>query len=487
MIKGHNMKPKKTHERYVIELADRNPMIECLETYRSATEKIKHRCLVCGYEWLVRPASLVSAKPKGCPHCTAVKAGKTRACYTTKTYQEQLSLVHRDIKLAEEYKGSHKKTKFLCKRCGHHWEAMPYSVLQGHGCPRCAKSGTSFMEQVFLRAVSLRLGEGEVQSRSKEAIGKEFDIYIPSMKTAIEPGSWNLHKGRLWKDREKQVLSEAAGIRLIFVYDKFPEGAEPPFARDCLTYPGDFNKDDHENLWKMVDDVFALVNIVGCFTDSEKSTIEADAYTAAKSLTHEVFAERMANIHPNIEICDRYVNANKRVKCRCKECGRVWDAVPANLLTGDGCWDCARKLIGERERMPVEDFIDKLKAVNPDITICLETFKGTHAPVRATCKKCGTTWEPMARTLIRVRPCGCSTCRAKERKAARAASYLKELASSKPHITCLEEYENKETKLLHRCNICGYEWRTTPATVLRSVHGCPKWSHHGPVASNDQA
>lgn len=32
------------------------------------------------------------------------------------------------------------KTKILCecKRCGHQWMVMPYSVLHGTGCPKCA-------------------------------------------------------------------------------------------------------------------------------------------------------------------------------------------------------------------------------------------------------------------------------------------------------------------------------------------------------------
>ena len=479
------MKSKKTHERYIAELAETNPTIECLEEYRGATDKVKHRCLVCGHEWLVRPTTLISAKPKGCPHCAAVKAGKARASYTTKTYQDKLLLVHRDIELAEEYKGSHQNTEFHCKRCGYRWSAMPYSVLQGHGCPRCAKSGTSFMEQVFLHAIILRLKGDEVLSRTKNAIGEELDIFIPSMRIAIEPGSWDLHKSRLWKDREKKTLSETVGIRLIFVYDKFPTDQEPPFKEDCLIYPGDFNKDDHNNLWNTVDDLFALMNLTGHFTGEEKAAIENDAYKASKSLTHEIFVERMGEIHPNIEVCSKYFNANKRIKCKCRECGWTWDAVPASLLSGDGCWDCARKSIGEKERMSVEDFVSKLKEVNPDISIARDTFRGTHAPVKATCEKCGKSWEPTARTLIRANPCGCSACRAKERKTARAAKYLKILSETKPYISCLEEYENKETKLLHRCNVCGHEWRTTPATILKSVYGCPKWKQHRLIKSDN--
>lgn len=468
----------KTNETYLAELAERNPSIECLEAYRGATVKIKHRCRVCGHEWLVRPTTLVSANPKGCPHCAAVKAGKSRACYTTESFSARLKNIHPEITFKGEYEGSKEKAEFICNRCGHSWIAMPYSVLQGHGCPRCAKSGTSFMEQVFLEAIRLSLKGIDVLSRDKKAIGEELDIYIPSLRIALEPGSWLLHKNRIWKDLEKRAACEAAGIRLIVIYDKFPEGESSPFQNDCLTFSGDFNKEDHRHLWEMVETVLSLMGIEADFDNEQKALIERNAYEASKSLTHEAFVERMAAAHPDIEVRGKYLNANRRIECKCRKCGRVWKAVPANLLAGDGCWDCARKMIGEKERVPFEEFAAILHEVNPDIEVDKDSFEGTHSIVTATCRKCGRTWNPVARTLIRKNPCGCSACRALERQKARNSHYRAELSKAKPYITCLEEYRNRQTKLLHRCNICGYEWRSTPVVVLKSVYGCPNWQKH---------
>lgn len=40
-------------------------------------------------------------------------------------------------------------------------------------------------------------------------------------------------------------------------------------------------------------------------------------------------------------------------------------------------------------------------------------------------------------------------------------------------IRPLEEYINSQTKILFKCNVCGHEWRTVPASTVRGC-GCPK-------------
>lgn len=421
-----------------------------------------HKCKICSHEWLVRPTTLVSSNPRGCPHCAAVKAGKARASYTTTTFKKRLAEVHESLELSGEYPGPHELATFRCLRRNHEWKARPYSILQGHGCPKCVKTGTSFMEQVFLGALRCCLGKIKVLSRDRAAIGQEIDIYIPSMHIAFEPGSWALHQQRLQKDSEKRALCKNAGIRLVFIYDKFPASSEKPFDVDCFTYPGDFNKDDHSNLWEMVESIFNLIDLKADFSLGEILRIEAEAYEASKALTHDLFVSRMASLHPTIRVIGKYVNTNKRVECTCVVCGRHWMAVPANLLSGDGCWDCARKQIGKKQRMPVSDYVAKLREANPDITIDESTFKGTHGTVKATCSKCGRAWEPLARTLIRKNPCRCSYCNKKRRIKEAASEYIVKLAVTKPFIECLEPYKNRSEKILHRCKICGYEWYSAP-------------------------
>ena len=47
---------KKTHDDYVKELADKNPMLEVLEQYAGANTPILHRCKIDNYEWKIPPS-----------------------------------------------------------------------------------------------------------------------------------------------------------------------------------------------------------------------------------------------------------------------------------------------------------------------------------------------------------------------------------------------------------------------------------------------
>ena len=56
-----------SHEQYMKRLQDINPYIIPLDKYTIGSVKIMHKCLVCGYEWLVVPFSILSGS--GCPQC----------------------------------------------------------------------------------------------------------------------------------------------------------------------------------------------------------------------------------------------------------------------------------------------------------------------------------------------------------------------------------------------------------------------------------
>lgn len=54
--------------------------------------------------------------------------------------------------------------------------------------------------------------------------------------------------------------------------------------------------------------------------------------------------------------------------------------------------------------------------------------------------------------------------------------YIQELKEINPNIECIGEYKNIHAKILHRCNIDGYEWEGIPYTLLQGC-GCPKCGH----------
>ena len=62
------------------------------------------------------------------------------------------------------------------------------------------------MKQFIYISLCRILGSNKVFSRDKKAIGKEFDIYVPELSFAIEPGSWYWHKTKVENDFQKREL-----------------------------------------------------------------------------------------------------------------------------------------------------------------------------------------------------------------------------------------------------------------------------------------
>ena len=71
---------------------------------------------------------------------------------TTEVFIQELSVINPDIEVLGEYEKSNKKIKCRCTVCGHIWSAVPTSLLQGHGCSKCAKvlrrTPEQFIEEV---------------------------------------------------------------------------------------------------------------------------------------------------------------------------------------------------------------------------------------------------------------------------------------------------------------------------------------------------
>lgn len=393
---------RKTHEQYVEELQRKNNKVIIIGTYTGATNYIKAKCKRCGNEWEAKAYSLLSGR--ACPKCKPLRGiennkGKTRK-KTNKEFVEELRKIDKSIVVNSEYKSHHDFVKCLCKRCGNEWEAKAYSLLQGHGCPRCAKSGTSFMEQFIRLSFIKKLSIDDVLSRDKKIIGMELDIAIPKLKIAIEPGNWQLHKKSISRDKKKREKCLEKGFKLITIYDRFPKSESIPFNDNCIVNENDYNNSDHSEIQSLVKKLFSICNMKCDFTENDWSEIESDAYKLAKSKTHKDFLKEMKIIHPDICVIGNYENANRRIKVKCKKCGYEWNGVPANMLSGDGCRKCGIKRAHEKRIRDGNLVKMEIEKLNSDIEVIGE-YKGRHLPLKARCKICGFVWSPTAASLLR--------------------------------------------------------------------------------------
>ena len=122
-----------------------------------------------------------------------------------------------------------------------------------------------------------------------------------------------------------------------------------------------------------------------------------------KKKTHEQYVEEVKIKNPNVTVLGEYISSNTKILHKCNMCGKEWNSLPTNILSGHGCPSCSK---------------------------IRNNLKKTHE------------------------------------------EYVKEVQIKNPKVIVIENYIDSETKILHKCSICGNEWKAIPNSILHG-RGCP--------------
>lgn len=175
-------------------------------------------------------------------------------------------------------------------------------------------------------------------------------------------------------------------------------GMRKPISLHCNIHDYDF-----ENMAASV-----LKAVHGC------KLCAVDYVSSCARKSHDDFMNDVKDVlNPNVEIVGKYVNMNTKIKCRCKDCGYVWDVMPYSLLRGYGCKKCAMRYVQNYRIKSHEQFLQEFNERNPQhktIEILSEYIKDDE-PVLCKCKICNHTWSAKAHSLINKRDAtGCPVC-----------------------------------------------------------------------------
>lgn len=330
---------KKTHEEFLNELNLKNQYITVLGKYINCSTKIQVKCLKCNNVWNTVPNSLIQGH--GCPAC-AKNIKKTQ-----KEFVSEINEYNPHIEVVGKYENANTPLSVKCRICGNEWDAKPNRLLHGAQCMNCIKPHTSFMEQFILISFKKVLGEENVQSRNISAVGLELDIYIPSYKLAIEPGTWLYHQRKVNNiDKEKRERCKEKGIRLITIYDTYPNNKKAPFEDNCFVFDGFLNEYLNEYKYKrlinLIKDIFSKINMKEI--DLNWNEIANESYEACHYNAHEQFLKGLSKIAPNIIVLEKYKGSHTPILVKNKNCNHSeWKARPYTLLKGIGCPKCRKK------------------------------------------------------------------------------------------------------------------------------------------------
>lgn len=401
---------------------EKNKDIELNSLTARASRKIWWKCNNCGESWFATVASQNDKIKHGCPYCagTLVVKGKTdllskypEIVKTWWDYEKNL------VKPDEITSKSNMKVWWKCKE-GHSWKATVANKVGGTGCPRCnLENVNSFCEQAVFFYVKKAFPDAVNGDRH---IGMELDIFIPSLKTAIEYDgeAWHESARKIDIDVRKNDLCHNSGVNLIRIREPRLKPVD-----NCIVF---VRKDSTSN--ESLDDVIReTLNYLG------KNSIEVNTQKDMPEILAQYASKKNLNSLANV----------------CPEIAAEWHPTKNGALTPDKVNKASRYKVwwlgkcGHEWQMVVSS-----RTIKPEI-----------------------------RNGKKIRPHGCPYCSGKK-----ILVGFNDMKSRYPEIAAeWHPVKNGELKpediapgshgKVWWLGKCGHEWEDTPNHRCQSKRGCP--------------
>lgn len=185
-----------------------------------------------------------------------------------------------------------------------------------------------------------------------------------------------------------------------------------------------------------------------------------------KQRTHEEFVNEVNRLYPNLEVLSLFTETKNRVRVLCKECRtELMPLAQALVQNTFCCQEC-------RRRRNKESFAKKLFDVNPNVDV-LGEYKNRRTKIECLCLIHNKIFKMTPSNLLGGH--GCPECGIEARIKAFAKThdeFISELKEISPQISITSQYQSAHKKVNCKCLECGFEWNTTPHSLLRGDR-CP--------------
>ena len=331
-------------------------------------------CSKCGYHY---PAKIGNrAFGRGCPCCAGkivVPGINDLATTHPKLAAEWHPTLNGDLKPTDVSYGLADEVWWLCPE-GHSYPASLNHRSTGTNCPIC-NSGrqTSFAEQAVFFYVKKVFPDAISRYTDIFDNSMELDIYIPSIKLAIEYDGEAWHKkDKIEREKKKYQICQQHGIRLLRLMEKAPEtGALRQRADESISI-GDGPMYEKKNLRKVIqfllDEIDPETNkwtrkkpIIHSRVDIDLDRDEAEIRKYMTKLKKGSLADEYpalaAEWHPtkNGDLTPDKVKPHSDIKvwwC-CPDCGYEYPATVGHRVSGTGCRKCGHKKTAQSGMKPV--------------------------------------------------------------------------------------------------------------------------------------
>lgn len=376
---------------------------------------------------------------------------------THEQFISELASINQNVKILGKYESSKTKIEVECLICGNQWKTTPHRLLNGNGCPKCAR------EKI---ADNRRKSHDEFVSELKDVnpnikiIGKYKDS-----RTKIKCEC--LVCNNIWEATPALLLygHGCTACALDSQRKKMSKTNDEFISELREKNPNLIPIDKYVNSNTKIRFKCSLCNHV--FEEKPKNILSTyDCPNRCLSLSErtEIFYDKVKTVNPNIKILGKYKGAREKIEAQCLVCGNIWFPWATYLSTGRGCPECSRIAMMKTH----DEFVSQIKEINPTIKI-LSPYNGGRSRIQVECTVCGNKWSPKANGLAN--GCGCPECAIIASRNTHE-DFIKRLKERNDGVEILGEYVTLTTKIETRCKKCGFVWNAIP-NMLMQGHGCP--------------
>ena len=289
------------------------------------------KCSKCNYEWKAKISNRSILK-RGCPCCSepvrvvvpGINDLKTKFPHIAKEWHPNKN---GNLLPEQVASGTRKKVWWICL-LGHEYQATigHRTAPNGTGCPICYSGRqTSFAEQAVFFYVN-RLYPDAISRYKSDFLGKfELDVYIPSIRYAVEYDGEAWHKqNKIEREKRKYQICKEHGITLIRMREQMPESGEEVADRIV----GMKNLYEHKNLEFALRQLLMLLNLYKPIPD-DLINLKRDRFKILEYKKSEI-SNSLVSVRPDIAM-EWHPTKNGNLQPSMFSCGsdhKVWWVCP---------------------------------------------------------------------------------------------------------------------------------------------------------------
>lgn len=261
---------------------------------------------------------------------------------TSEEYRTELSKANPNLVLLSDYVNSNTKVIVKDVRCGHAWDVTPSTILNGHGCPKCAgvkkKTHQEFVDELRDINPDIEILSKYVNSNTKirckcKICGFEWEATPNALIRGKGCGKcYGLHLSD--EDFSNKLHQVHQHINLNSHYRGMNKLAE-----FICTLDGTIWEDTPKNV---------IRTKYGCPTCVSKFQSERQIWSNEKYITE--IKKNCNYIYPK----ENYIRWNVPIEHACSKCGYSWKVAPTSVLHNPHCPSCDGST-GERKISSILD------------------------------------------------------------------------------------------------------------------------------------